>query len=670
MTSRLFTALAATGALSMWAPVCMAQSSVPNTKMSATDSTAQERRARTIVVSASAMPKAISDVPLQVKVLDRNDIDDRSATSLPDLLRTEAGIQLATDNVLGTALSMNGVGGENIKVLIDGVPMVGRLDGNLDLTQIALDNVERVEIINGPMSAQYGTNALGGTINLVTQRSSTTTASATLRAESAGTVNTLATVATDVGPVNVRMVGGRMLFAGWRDPAENRSRSFSWRPREQYTADADAAIAVGSSHVRLSTRLYTDLILDRGEPRQPYGEQAFDTRFRTTRWLHTLVARTPLTDSGTFLSTTASIATFERRRTAVVKDLVTLAERPTGDPSSIDTNTAVALTLRSVATTHPFEGISADVGLDLLHESVGGSRLRIAHPTMTDLAAFAVADVTIAPWLLLQPAARWAWNSSYGAPFTPSLAIRIGNESLVAKASVSRGFRAPSLRELHLDFVDVNHDIQGYSDLAAEQSISSRASLTWFPDAFTNGIMRLEPAVFSNAITNMITLVQTDGTQFSYRNVGTFTSYGVLLEGGLAFPSVELTVQVSHILRSSMVDASLPLLGASELAAMASWTPDGTALRMAASWKFTGAVPVLVATNDGAISEQHIDGFHMMDVTLSYPVLSWLRTSASVRNLFDVRTINAVNTDVAHSGNGSQRIAFGRSVMLTMEIIP
>ena len=53
--------------------------------------------------------------------------------------------------------------------MIDDVAVIGRLNGNIDLSQINLNNVERIEIVEGPLSVEYGTDALAGTINLITK---------------------------------------------------------------------------------------------------------------------------------------------------------------------------------------------------------------------------------------------------------------------------------------------------------------------------------------------------------------------------------------------------------------------------------------------------------------------------------------------------------------------
>jgi outer membrane receptor for ferrienterochelin and colicins len=71
--------------------------------------------------------------------------------------------------VYGSSVSINGISGEGVKILVNGVPMVGRIDGKIDISQINLTNVERIEIVKGPQSVIYGTDALGGVINIITK---------------------------------------------------------------------------------------------------------------------------------------------------------------------------------------------------------------------------------------------------------------------------------------------------------------------------------------------------------------------------------------------------------------------------------------------------------------------------------------------------------------------
>ena len=67
-------------------------------------------------------------------------------------------------------MSMQGISGENVKILIDGVPVLGRLDGNIDLSKINLNDVDQIKVIEGPQSVSYGTNGMAGTINIIIKK--------------------------------------------------------------------------------------------------------------------------------------------------------------------------------------------------------------------------------------------------------------------------------------------------------------------------------------------------------------------------------------------------------------------------------------------------------------------------------------------------------------------
>lgn len=69
------------------------------------------------------------------------------AQNLTQLLKNELNIQLSNDAILGSSMSLQGISGENVKFLIDGVPIIGRLNGSVDLDQINIQNVEKIEII-------------------------------------------------------------------------------------------------------------------------------------------------------------------------------------------------------------------------------------------------------------------------------------------------------------------------------------------------------------------------------------------------------------------------------------------------------------------------------------------------------------------------------------------
>ncbi|MBK7944011.1 MAG: TonB-dependent receptor [Flavobacteriales bacterium] len=137
-------------------------------------------RLEPFVVTGQYAPGSVEGAVQKLRVIDAQRIRRMAANNLGDALRNQLNIRLSQDNLLGSSLSMQGLGGENVKVLIDGVPVTGRQNGNVDLSQLDLTGIERIELVEGPLSVSYGTNALAGTINLITKKSGV--APSTLRA--------------------------------------------------------------------------------------------------------------------------------------------------------------------------------------------------------------------------------------------------------------------------------------------------------------------------------------------------------------------------------------------------------------------------------------------------------------------------------------------------------
>nr|MBP6316099.1 TonB-dependent receptor plug domain-containing protein [Chitinophagaceae bacterium] len=124
-----------------------------------------------VVVTAQNTPVLATQSVYKVNTISAAQIGQRGAVSLNDVLNYEMNNFVSNDNILGSSLSIGGIGGQNVKILLNGIPVTGRENGNIDLGQINMNNVKRIETIQGPMSVIYGSNALGGVINVITNQS-------------------------------------------------------------------------------------------------------------------------------------------------------------------------------------------------------------------------------------------------------------------------------------------------------------------------------------------------------------------------------------------------------------------------------------------------------------------------------------------------------------------
>ncbi len=160
-TTRLARALLLALPLCAIAPAALAQSGT------ADDATTLD----TLVVTATRSPTPIEQVLLPLEVIDRDTIRNSQALSLNDLLRDRAGIQLVNQGGLGklTTLFLRGSESDHVLVLVDGVRIGSVSAGLAALQDIPLAQIERIEIVRGPLSSLYGADAIGGVIQIFTR---------------------------------------------------------------------------------------------------------------------------------------------------------------------------------------------------------------------------------------------------------------------------------------------------------------------------------------------------------------------------------------------------------------------------------------------------------------------------------------------------------------------
>ena len=123
-----------------------------------------------IVVTASHTPKALKDAPVVTRLITLRDIKIVDATNIQDMLTQEIpGLEFGFAMSQETSLNMSGFGGNSVLFLVDGERMAGETMDNVDYSRMNLDNVGRIEIVKGASSALYGSNAVGGVVNIISR---------------------------------------------------------------------------------------------------------------------------------------------------------------------------------------------------------------------------------------------------------------------------------------------------------------------------------------------------------------------------------------------------------------------------------------------------------------------------------------------------------------------
>ncbi|MCD6186197.1 MAG: TonB-dependent receptor, partial [Deltaproteobacteria bacterium] len=131
-----------------------------------------------VVVTATRNAKSADEVFADVDIITREDIKNSSANNIDDILRRLGGVDIRRPSSMGITSPLNinirGVGGsKRVMLMMDGVPLNSALTGMVQPNQIQLSSIDKVEVVKGAFSSLYGSNAMGGVINIISKKRKT-----------------------------------------------------------------------------------------------------------------------------------------------------------------------------------------------------------------------------------------------------------------------------------------------------------------------------------------------------------------------------------------------------------------------------------------------------------------------------------------------------------------
>ncbi|MDP7567442.1 MAG: TonB-dependent receptor plug domain-containing protein, partial [Flavobacteriales bacterium] len=140
------------------------------TAFSQSDSILTENKLNEVIISATKTNQTVNELPIPITIISEKEVQEFSANKLYDVITKQTGIVSVTTKTGTEGLQMQGLDASYTTILIDGFPVIGRSFGTLDLNRISVADIERIEIVKGPSSSLYGSNALGGVINLISKK--------------------------------------------------------------------------------------------------------------------------------------------------------------------------------------------------------------------------------------------------------------------------------------------------------------------------------------------------------------------------------------------------------------------------------------------------------------------------------------------------------------------
>lgn len=660
-----------------------------------------------VVVTAQYAPTSAEAATHQVRIVKAEEWQNRGLNSLTELLQQELNIRIQQDPILGAGISMQGMSGKHVQIMIDGVPVIGRVGGNVDLGQLNMNQFERVEIVMGSMSAQYGSNAAGGVINLISKKHQINQwkLEAGTQFESLDINNQFLSVGRKIG--DFKIDGGINRYsANFASKDSLRifeevegsnltQRKIPWNPKQQIGYDANISYRPDDSlDIRYGYRAFSETVslLGKTELKEfPSFSYAIDQFFTTHRKEHHLTVNHWL-NKRLYWKTTAGLNTFQRdkdtRRLHIAVD--TTSTEPAGQDTTTYTGAIVRSSLNLIGTGK----WSGQIGLEYFSESGKGKRIQDneanqLQPFITNIAGWSSIRYAPSAALTLEGNLRAAYNNRYKHPLIPSFQAlwRSGNH-WQWRFGYACGFRSPSVQELFFYFVDINHHIEGNNELDAETSHNVRMSGNW-KIGDRNKTLKMEVGVtlFYNKISNRIALEYAPTAiapnRYIYQNLENYETNGANLELAVSpakWLDVETKANYTRLLNTLDVPASEKrrFIGLFEMSNSLGFSWEAMKLTGSINHRYIGKRDFYqrIENNDGSytIKRSFVVDYHLVDFAINRSFwANRIKLGAGIKNLFDKERIPIVGGSAsggAHSGGNTTRLTgFGRNYFASLRFM-
>lgn len=645
-----------------------------------------------VVITGQGKPVPVDQSIYMINIISNQQINDKAATNLTELLSNELDLRTFQDPILGTNLTMQGLSGEQVKILVDGIPVIGRQDGILDLSQLSLSNIDHVEMIEGPMSVIYGSNALAGVVDLITKDPDKSKSIGRLNTyyESVGICNFDGSVALKMDHHQFLFNCGRNFFGGYS--ATDTSRSQDWKPKVQYFGGFDYKYSTNRSKLHLGVDYFNEELLNLGglflvpDSILQKGKYIGILRYNATD-LYQYTTRTNLKFDYTLKwsdqelwQTLAAYSYYNQTIKAVETNPVTLVQTPAPSMDQ-DTTNFYDVMCRSTFSENGINWMNYITGFDGVTETGTGNLLN-GPKEIDEEAVFLTATLFPKRKLNFEMGARYIRNSKYNAPLVYSLNLKYHPTSeLTLRSSFGKGFRSPSLQELYLDFVNDNHDIHGNDSLKAEYSYNFNFSIG-YTIPFEKQNVSFDGSLFYNVFHDKIDFLYnaSDPTWAEYYNIPEdkyITEGGKLIVTYRLQPGFEINGGFYFLGRSKI---GLPgqFYYTRDYSCNLNYQLPTWHLRFSAFYKYFDnwyANALNKEINGPSIeyvqAYSFYKGYQSLNFTLSRPFINnRLDAALGIKNFFNVQSVSSFSTGGldphTSAGNGDTPIGWGRTFFIRL----
>jgi outer membrane receptor for ferrienterochelin and colicins len=459
-----------------------------------------------VVVTGTKSEKTLKNVPVITQVISARKMMELGITNVPDALQKMVpGLSMSQ---FGTraSVTLQGMDSKYVLFLIDGERIAGEVNGDIDYSMLSFENIDRIEVIKGASSSLYGSNAIGGVINIITKKiNEPFDAKFYSRYSKYNEIFTGGSIGLKQGIIGSRTSCNFSHTDGYNIPGS----PYAWTQYSYNSINVNQKFEITPSS-NLSIVPY-------------FGYYQFE---RKNGWLthaHDLYKDFNTGFKGQyFLGKHSFDFSYYRDR----YNTFNVYEQVNNGKDSL-VSYDIIQTVRTQGNFHLSDKNSLIAGLEYNHENLFSVRLKDNLPKDADEAVVYVQeDIRLGERWNFVTGIRASYHSSYGLNAAPKISVMFKQGSLNFRASAGSGFRSPSLKELYMNFDHFGEwYIIGNTQLKPESSkyISGSAE---FSKSWNNSSV----TVYRNELSDMITdrwLPDSARLTRQYVNIASATVYGV-----------------------------------------------------------------------------------------------------------------------------------------------
>ncbi len=474
-----------------------------------------------VVITAQYSRQSVKKSVYEVVIINRKMIEQNAANNLADLLNQTLNVSINPNTSTGKSeVSIMGLDGQYAKVLIDNIPVINEegVGNNIDLTLINLDDVEQIEIVEGAMGVQYGSNAVSGIINIITKKKAKQKfkLTASIQEETVGTEYEWFAKGKHIQSAKLEYnftenLFGRISylrndFGGFWDTRKGRVhdqndelRGHAWLPKEQHNPKlllnykkGDFNLFYKFGYFREKLQKYNQTVdLNENTATATFSPSALDRIYTNYRYINNLNATGILGKAVNF--------DFSLSYQKQSKDIKTFTYRIQKDKrenlqEKEYQSRAVFITRGSLGNLINTGFTKLQLGYDISLEKGRGSDLSLNLDPDVELVGqelntydlFSSAEFILSKRFSLRPGGRVSFSNLFDNQYIYSLSSKyLFDKEVELRTVLGSANRTPNYTELFELFVHPAHDIFGNKDLKPESGYSVFSHLkktSWLND--------------------------------------------------------------------------------------------------------------------------------------------------------------------------------------------